>query len=216
MEANSLTGDGLAGLYLITDHDRQEDAKLYQDVEKALAAGASVLQYRDKSGDQEKQLRQSHQLRQLTSQYHCLFIINDDIELAQQVRADGVHLGRHDPDIARARQLLGNRAVIGISCYNSLELAATAAAQGASYVAFGRFFASQTKPDAVQAQPELICQAKNILEIPIVAIGGITPDNAPALIDAGADMLAVINAVFAAKDITSATQKFISVLISKE
>ena len=198
----------LTGLYLITDHDRHDDKRLSNDVEQALSAGARVLQYRDKSDDADKRLRQAEILRKITRQYDCLLLINDDIELAKQVDADGVHLGKDDGDIKLARLQLGADAVIGSSCYNQFERAMQASQQGADYVAFGRFFTSATKPGAVQAQPELLQRARQKLGLPVVAIGGITHDNALQLIEAGADMLAVINGVFAQKDIRKAAQQF--------
>jgi len=119
-----------------------------------------------------------------------------------------VHLGRGDTDLRAARSLLGAEAIIGVSCYNDLSLARQAAGSGADYIAFGRFFPSQTKPEAVQAGPDLIHQAKQELSLPVAAIGGITPDNAGQLIDAGADMLAVVQGVFAATDVRWAAAEF--------
>jgi thiamine-phosphate pyrophosphorylase len=123
-------------------------------------------------------------------------IINDDAQLAKAVGADGVHLGKDDGDIANARAVLGEAAIIGVSCYNSLDRAVTAQAQGASYVAFGRFFSSNTKPLAAPAQLDTLQQAKAVIKLPIVAIGGILPSNGLALIDAGADLLAVVGGLF--------------------
>ena len=208
MAINISSNSRLHGTYLITHHDPYDDERLLSDSRNALIAGAGILQYRDKSSDAAKRLRQAVKLRNLTAEYGCLLIINDDIELAQQVAADGVHLGKHDNAIQPARSLLGPDSIIGASCYNQLSLALQACSEGADYVAFGRFFASTTKPAAVQAQPQLLKQARKKLDIPIVAIGGITHDNAPGLIKAGADMIAVINAVFAQPDITAATRQF--------
>jgi len=198
----------LTGLYLISSHDQHEDKKLWRDVEDALSAGTRILQYRDKSGDADKRLRQAEHLRKITRQYDCLLLINDDINLAKQVDADGVHLGKDDGNIDQARALLGSDAIIGASCYNQLELAVQASQRGADYVAFGRFFVSATKPAAVQAHAGLLQQARQQLDLPVVAIGGITHDNALQLIEAGADMLAVINGVFAQHDIRKAAQQF--------
>ena len=198
----------LKGTYLITAHDRHDDRKLRQDVTEALAGGATVLQYRDKTTDTAKRRRQAALLRDLTAKFGCLLIINDDIELARHVLADGVHLGKSDNQIHRARDSLGPEAIIGASCYNQLERAFLASEHGADYIAFGRFFPSTSKPEAVQAHPDLLTQARQELHLPIVAIGGITHDNASQLIDAGADMIAVINAVFGQPNIQAATRQF--------
>ena len=198
----------LTGLYLITDHDNRPDNKLFSDVTEALLGGVRIIQYRDKTTDENKRLRQATRLRQLTREHQCLFIINDDIVLAEKVEADGVHVGKHDNSIAEARSVLGEEAIIGVSCYNKAYLAIQAYQQGANYIAYGRFFPSSTKPDAVQATPDLISSSKQSLNLPIVAIGGITQDNAPGLIKAGADMVAVINAVFGQPDIMTTTKQF--------
>ena len=197
----------LHGLYLISNHQRLQDSRLYDDIDQALQGGMKILQYRDKSENHKKRLQQCQQLRKMTQQANCLLIINDDAELALQCRADGVHLGKQDARISQARQLLGKQAIIGVSCYNQLELAQSASTAGANYIAFGRFFKSRTKPDAVQAHPDILQQA-NIFDLPIVAIGGISQDNAPELINAGADMVAVINAVFGHSDIKNTTRQF--------
>ena len=137
-----------------------------------------------------------------------MFIVNDDITLAKQTKASGVHLGREDASVADAREQLGPQAIIGVSCYNELTRAETAQAQGADYIAFGRFFPSRTKPQAVQANPDLLREAKKKLHIPVVAIGGITPENGAALIAAGADALAVIEGVFGQPDIRAAAERY--------
>jgi thiamine-phosphate pyrophosphorylase len=197
----------LHGLYLISNHQDHDSQRLFDDVRLALLGGVKILQYRDKSGEQEKHLSQCLQLRKMTSDFGCLLIINDDARLAQQVDADGVHLGQEDGNISQARQLLGEDKIIGISCYNQIELARQAANQGADYIAFGRFFPSRTKPDAKQAHPEILHRART-LQLPVVAIGGISQDNAPGLIKAGAEMIAVIDAVFGQGDIKTATKQF--------
>jgi thiamine-phosphate pyrophosphorylase len=135
-------------------------------------------------------------------------LINDDIALAAVVGATGVHLGREDADIASARRALGARALIGVSCYNEIGRARAAAAAGADYVAFGRFFPSHTKPLAVQASLELLRAARTELSLPIVAIGGITPENGGSLIAAGADALAVIEGIFNQPDIRAAAARY--------
>lgn len=187
----------LRGLYAITQDGLPQD-QLYRKTETILAHGASLLQYRDKSGDRSQRLEQALWLRQCCDEYNCLLIINDDIELADEVSADGVHLGRDDADYAEARRVLGDEAIVGISCYNQFDLALQAQNLGASYAAFGAFFPSPTKPHAPTASLELLQQAKAELSIPICCIGGITTVNADPLTKANADMLAVISDLYQA------------------
>lgn len=192
------------GLYAITDGPR---ADLLDAVAQVLAGGARVLQYRDKTADAVRRQAEAAALKRLCDAHAVPLIINDDITLAVASRATGVHLGRDDGDVAAARKALGNDAIIGVSCYDSLELARAAAAAGADYVAFGAFFPSPTKPQAVRASPALLRQSA-ALGIPLVAIGGITPDNARELVEAGADFLATISAVFTVPDMRAAAQRF--------
>jgi thiamine-phosphate pyrophosphorylase len=168
-----------------------------------------VLQYRDKHSPVGQRVQQAGALQSLCHEHGAIFIINDDVELARQCRADGVHLGQDDNNIAQARDYLGNQAIIGASCYNQLDLARLAHSLGASYLAFGRFFPSSTKPDAVQAELEILVQAK-ALRLPICAIGGITQENAASLINAGADLIAVVEGVFGQPDIRKAASKLAS------
>lgn len=181
------------GLYAITDPDLIADNQLLCAIENALRGGARVVQYRNKSATKQIQYQQAGELSRLCKDYNVCFIINDDPQLALDVHADGVHVGREDGKIEDARTLLGKKAIIGVSCYNQLEAAYHAIAQGADYVAFGRFYPSKTKPDAVQADITLLQQAAKQLHVPIVAIGGINRDNAQQLIQCGADSVAVIN-----------------------
>ncbi len=185
----------LRGLYAITQ-DGLPQAELYEKTEAILANGAQLLQYRDKSADRSKRLEQALWLKQCCDEFNCLFIINDDIELADEVSADGVHLGRDDAVYAQARAQLGPKAIIGLSCYNQMNLAEAAQAMGASYAAFGACFPSPTKPDAPLASLELIQQAKQQLNIPVCCIGGITLERAPQLLESNADMLAVISNLY--------------------
>ncbi len=198
----------LSGLYAITDSQMGAERDLPQLVEQALKGGAKIVQYRDKSTDHDRRLADASRLLDLCQRHSACFIINDDVELAAAVAADGVHLGRDDPDIESARRRLGEQAIIGVSCYNRLDLATAAQDAGVDYVAFGRFFPSSTKPQAVEAEIELLIQAKQALHIPIVAIGGITPENGAPLIDAGADMLAVIHGLFGQSDVRAAAEQF--------
>ncbi|MBD3609113.1 MAG: thiamine phosphate synthase [Gammaproteobacteria bacterium] len=200
--------NSLSGLYAITDPCAGQYDSLYQHVEAALTGGTRILQYRDKSHDTQRRQEEASTLRALCRQHHCLFIINDDVTLAEQVHADGVHIGKDDAALQQARQQLGEQAIIGVSCYNNISLALEAEAAGADYVAFGRFFPSATKPDAIQAAPELLTQAKTRLNVPVVAIGGITLENGGQLIQHGADSLAVIQGVFGQPDIQKAAQRF--------
>lgn len=202
----------LRGLYAITDARLQSPDALYQRVSLAIDGGASIIQYRDKSADTRLRLEQAQALVELCRARGARLIVNDDVALAASCGADGVHLGRDDASLSVARQRLGDTAIIGVSCYNSLELAEAAAGQGADYLAFGRFFPSQTKPDAVQADPELIREAKRRWALPIAAIGGITADNAAMLLSAGADMLAVVQGVFAAADVREAAARYAALI----
>ncbi|WP_266183893.1 thiamine phosphate synthase [Dyella humicola] len=192
------------GLYVITDGPRPD---LLEVVAQALAGGAQLVQYRDKTTDSARRLAEARVIQALCADRGIPMIVNDDIELARAAGADGVHLGEDDGDVAAARNALGQQAIIGVSCYDSLERARALAAAGADYVAFGAFFPSPTKPNAGRASPELLRQSA-ALGVPRVAIGGITPDNGGSLIEAGADYLAVISAVFGAPDVRAAAECF--------
>jgi thiamine-phosphate pyrophosphorylase len=197
----------VCGLYAITPEET-DTAELLRKVRLALSGGARILQYRNKAADAAVRLKQAEALRELTREFAVPLIINDDAALAQRVDADGVHLGGEDGSVPDARALLGGGRLIGVSCYNRLVLAHEAVRQGADYVAFGSFFASTVKPQAVSATPELLRQARRELPVPVVAIGGITAQNGAQLLEAGADALAVISAVFSAPDIQAAARQF--------
>ncbi|MGQ7815722.1 thiamine phosphate synthase [Metapseudomonas furukawaii] len=188
----------LRGLYAITDSQLLAGGKLLPYVEAALKGGARLLQYRDKSSDEARRLREAEALRELCTRYGAQLIINDDAELAARLGV-GLHLGQGDGSLAAARALLGRQAIIGGTCHASLDLADAALKEGASYIAFGRFYNSLTKPGAPAATLELLDQARQRFQAPIVAIGGVTLDNAPELIARGAGMLAVIHALFGAE-----------------
>jgi thiamine-phosphate pyrophosphorylase len=198
----------LHGLYAITDARLQADGRLCERVDLAIDGGAAIIQYRDKSTDTRRRREQARALADLCQARGVCLIINDDVALAADCGADGVHLGSEYSALSTARHLLGDTAIIGISCYNRLDLAQQAVDQGADYLAFGRFFPSQTKPDAVQASIELIREARARWSLPVAAIGGITPDNAPSLLAAGAAMLAVVQGVFAATDVRQAAASY--------
>ena len=197
-------------LYAITDSNLLAGEKLFSAVEASLRGGCRWIQYRDKSQDESKRIKEATRLLQLCKSYSASLIINDDVFLAKKIGAQGVHLGQGDGDAKQARELLGANAIIGVTCHNSLDLAQKAIDDGASYIAFGRFFSSNTKPDAQGASLELLIEArKQFPNIKIVAIGGITPENARMILDAGADKIAVCHALFSAEDIEQQTRKFI-------
>ncbi len=173
-----------------------------------MLGGVRVLQYRNKLADQKSRLEQARELRKLTQEFGVPLIINDDAMLAKEVGADGVHLGASDGSISSARAVLGNDKLVGMSCYNRITLAREAVSRGANYVAFGSFFLSAVKPDAVVATTDMLLQARSEISLPLVAIGGITINNGPKLIDAGANALAVISALFGAKDIRGTAHQF--------
>lgn len=198
----------IAGLYAIADSNYLSPQDFVTAAEATVAGGARVLQYRDKHSTPTQRLTIAQALNDLCRRYAVPFIINDDVELAARVGAAGVHLGRDDTDIAAARAALGKDAIIGLSCYNQLERARAAQVAGADYVAFGRFFSSNTKPQAVPATLDLLRTARAELKIPIVAIGGITPENGGSLIEAGADALAVIEGIFNQANIRIAAERY--------
>lgn len=204
---NHNRNDPIRGLYAITQ-DEADTAELLRKVRLALLGGARVVQYRNKAADGVVRLQQAVALRVLADEFSVPLIINDDVMLAQRADADGVHLGGRDASVAAAREMLGSARLVGVSCYNRLELARQAVRQGADYVAFGSFFPSTVKPDAVQAAPDLLRTARREIAVPLVAIGGITAHNAGQLLEAGADALAVISAVFGATDIENAARQF--------
>jgi thiamine-phosphate pyrophosphorylase len=195
------------GLYVITDSTLLSSERLVPAVAEAIAGGAVMVQYRDKSSDEGKRLWEAQDLVHLCRPLGIPLIINDDIELALKVEADGVHLGKEDSNLVEARSLLGDDAIIGVSCYNLLANAFEAVDAGADYIAFGRFFPSGTKSQAVQAEPELLLQARAEFDLPIVAIGGITAENGAQLVKAGADLLAVVHGVFGQDDIRAAAER---------
>lgn len=199
----------LRGLYAITSAAlcRTPDA-LAPAVEAALAGGARLVQYRDKEGDAAQRRANARLLLERCRAHHALFIVNDDVELALAIGADGVHLGTADLPLRDARRRLGGLATIGVSCANVLERAVAAQDEGASYVAFGRFFPSRTKPDAPPAGLALLREARARLHVPVCAIGGITPANGAALVEAGAGMLAAVEGVFGASDIAGAARAY--------
>lgn len=195
------------GLYAVTP-DIADTAELTAKVEAALAGGASVVQYRNKVAGADSRAAQARALQQLCRLKHVPLIINDRLELAISVDAAGLHLGKDDGSLVEARARLGAGKLLGVSCYNRIDSAVSAVQAGADYVAFGSFFPSTVKPGAVHAPAALLREAKRKLGVPIVAIGGITLDNAAQLISAGADAVAVISALFSSPDIRLAAERF--------
>lgn len=198
----------LHGLYAITDPGAASVTPLAEAVAAAIRGGARLVQYRNKTGDAARRLCEAQALLAVCREHEVPLIINDDVDLAVRIGADGVHLGREDAPLDEARACAGPRAILGVSCYDSLERALVAEQAGADYVAFGSFFASPSKPRAVRAPLELLRTAHQRLNVPCCAIGGITPDNGAALVAAGADMLAVISGLFASADIESAARRY--------
>ena len=198
----------IKGLYAITP-DMADTGLLLQKVEAALQGGVSILQYRNKTASHKLQTQQARALLPLCRQYNVPFIINDSVKLCLTLDADGVHLGADDGNLAEVRTRIGSDKILGASCYNRFDLALSAQQAGASYVAFGACFASSTKPNAPVASLNLFKRAKLELQIPIVAIGGITLQNAPQVLKAGANAIAVINAIFSADDVKLATENII-------
>ena len=186
----------MRGLYAITP-DAADTEVLLRKVEEALRAGVAMLQYRSKVLSKDKRLLQAKELAPLARGYGVPLIVNDDVEIALAVGANGVHLGKEDGDLTLARAQLAGK-ILGASCYDDLEKARAAVRAGADYVAFGSVFPSPTKPGAVRAPLSLFA---NDLGVPLCAIGGITLETAPALIAAGASLLAVISDLFDAPDI---------------
>ena len=194
------------GLYLITP-DESDTAHLLARTAPLLAAGVTWLQYRNKSAGDALRHEQASALQSLCTTAGVPLIVNDDVRLAKSIAAAGVHLGEDDGDITAARALLGAQAIIGASCYDELPLAQRAVAAGASYVAFGAFFPTRSKTGTRQAGVELLAQSAS-LGVPRVAIGGITPDNARNLVEAGADLVAVISGVYDAADPVAAVHAY--------
>ena len=202
LDAAHRARERVRGLYALTP-DISDTDRLVQLVGEVISGGARMVQYRNKSARSELRLQQARRLITLCGARGVPLIINDDIDLAAATAADGVHLGREDASLDEARA-----ALVGVSCYNELAMALAAEQAGASYVAFGSFFQSSVKPAAVHAPIELLRRARASLALPIVAIGGITSQNAQSLIAAGADAVAVISALFSAPDVEAAARAF--------
>lgn len=200
----------LSGLYAITDPDLMGE-DIIGKAKKAICGGISILQYRNKTAPYTQQKKEAQLLARLCHSQDVLFIINDNVKLALEVNADGVHIGQQDCNIDAARKQLGPEKIIGVTCNNKIENAITAQQQGADYVAFGRFFKSSTKPGAPQADLVMLKDLRSSISLPVVAIGGITHTNATELLKYDIDMLAVIESLFGQKDITESARQFVDI-----
>lgn len=199
------------GIYAITPFE-ENTAILCEKVEAALKGGVQFIQYRDKSLSAEKRILQAKALRKLCDSYESLLLINDDIELAKICHADGVHLGQSDHALKKAREYLGDEAIIGITCHDSLDLAQKAVDDGADYISFGCFFPSKTKPYAKTADLSVLHKAKLRFNLPVVAIGGIDKTNVNQLVTEGADMLAICAGLFDGPDVYFSTHEIASLI----
>ena len=197
----------LRGLYAITP-ETADRADLLSRVDAALSGGCRILQYRDKLSAMPERVARARALRELTRRHGARLLINDDLALCRLVEADGVHLGEDDGNLRAARAILGPHAILGASCYADYAMAERATAAGADYVAFGAVYPSPTKPNARRATVDLFFRAKSGFTVDVCAIGGITLDNAPPLIAAGADLLAVITDLFSAPDIAARAAQY--------
>ncbi|MBI4989263.1 MAG: thiamine phosphate synthase [Rhodocyclales bacterium] len=201
----------LKGLYAVTP-DFADTGELVRRTRLALLGGVRLLQYRNKTADAALRRKQAAALLRLSREHGARLVVNDDLSLALALDADGVHLGGDDGDLAAARAALGPGKLLGASCYDDMERARNAKRIGADYLAFGSFFASPTKPRAVRAPLALLAEARRETGLPVAAIGGITLQNAPQLIAAGADLLAVITDLFEAPDIQARAASYTQLL----
>lgn len=207
LKTNFILRLGVSGLYAITP-DMADTEKLCDAIQQALSGGVNWLQYRNKKADSRLRFTQAVKVRQLCRQFQTPLIINDYLDLAVEVDAEGLHIGGDDISLSVARHHFGRDKVIGVSCYNQLDRAVEAEEAGADYVAFGAFYPTTTKVNAVQASVDLLTDARKKLNIPIVAIGGVNLDNAGDLIAGGCDAVAVSQALFGAPDVRSTAQNF--------
>ena len=200
----------LSVIYAITDPQILPGERLFSGVEAALEGGIRTIQYRDKHATEPQLLDNASALLALCKRYDAQLIINDHAAIAAQVGAHGVHIGQEDGSVINAREALGRKAIVGVTCHDSLTLAGSAAAEGASYLAFGRFFPSSTKPSAKSAHVNILQQAKAQYRLPVVAIGGITLQNMHHIISHGADSIALCAGVFGARDIRKTAKELIN------
>jgi len=198
----------IRGLYVITDEKLIPRERLVETVEKAIKGGAKVIQLREKESSSGEILRLAQELLRLTRRYEVPLIINDHLEIARNIGAEGVHLGQHDASLSEARRILGSEAIIGVSCYGSIERGIEAQKGGADYLAFGTPFFTPTKPDREPTSFEILREAKRVIpNVPIFAIGGITPLNVASVLETGVDGIAVITSVFGSSDPEKASRQ---------
>jgi thiamine-phosphate pyrophosphorylase len=197
----------MKGLYLVTPN-WDDTAAMVDRTDRALRAGAALVQYRHKSANEELRREQAGQLLALCRRHGRPFIVNDFVDLCMEIDADGVHVGGTDASVADARKALGAGKIVGASCYGHRQLARDAAANGASYVAFGGFYPSRVKQYPVTTLPDIVSWAKAEIAVPCVVIGGMTPENAAPLVARGADMVAAISSVYGAPAIEAAMREF--------
>jgi thiamine-phosphate pyrophosphorylase len=205
----------ISGLYAIADTNFLSHNDLGNAVALALLGGATLIQYRDKSQETQRRYKEAKSLQQICRQHNVPLIINDDVMLASEIGAGGVHLGQEDLSLTLARQILGAEAIIGVSCYNKLAQAIAAEQAGADYIAFGRLFPSTTKPEPIYASLDLLREARRTVSLPIVAIGGITTENAPPVIEAGANAIAVIGGLFKSPNIQATAAAYKQLFLSR-
>ena len=196
----------IRGLYALTPDEPDTD-RLTEMVQAALEGGARLVQYRNKVATPQLRRQQAQALRDVCRRFAVPLIVNDDLAIAVEIDADGVHLGREDGDVAAARARFPGK-LLGASCYNEIPRAIAAQSGGADYVAFGRFFRSVTKPGDIKASLALVAEAKRQIDVPVVAIGGITLEQTPSLIAGGVDAVAVISALFSSADIRATARRF--------
>ena len=196
----------IRGLYALTPDEPDTD-RLTEMVQAALEGGARLVQYRNKVATPRLRRQQAQALRDVCRRFAVPLIVNDDLAIAVEIDADGVHLGREDGDVAAARARFPGK-LLGASCYNEIPRAIAAQSGGADYVAFGRFFRSVTKPGDIKASLALVAEAKRQIDVPVVAIGGITLEQTPSLIAGGVDAVAVISALFSSADIRATARRF--------
>ncbi len=197
----------MRGLYIVTP-DWDDTQKLLNVTEAALRGGAALVQYRHKTADTALRHEQAAALLALCRRYGRPLVINDHVELAAELDADGIHVGGTDKSVAQARASVGPDRIVGASCYGSIELAREAAGAGASYIAFGGFYPSRVKKYEVTTSPQIVAQARRDIDLPNVVIGGMTHENAAPLVAQGADMVAVISSVYQAEDPEDAARGF--------
>ena len=204
----------LAGLYLVTP-DWDDTAQLLAVSEQALQGGAAILQYRHKTASPELRRQQAAALQALCRQYDRPFMINDHLDLCLELDADGIHVGGMDASVANVRAAVGANKIVGASCYGDLKLAQLAYQQGASYVAFGGFYPSRIKKYPITTTPSIVRQARELIPVPSVVIGGMTLENCQPLITEGADMVAAISSVYFSNDPRQASQDFVALFDAK-